>query len=513
MDRHAPCTSLAASLSAINPADASAVIAAGMEAARGGIGAPVIPLARRSLAQHPANAVLWQLLGLAARIEQDSALAFEAFGKAAELAPRDALIAQSHAQAALEAGQEAAGLFERAAALAPRQGSVLLGGAASLVAEGRSPDAVRGLRQILAANPLWLDGHRALARIVGQLADSGDPRQSLLDARRRSSQEPTLHQALVAIDFELADYHAADRHLAEAQQVLPPARWLESWMAFCASELGDLDRADRLFGAMGSCADIDETFRRVRHKIRAGRIDAALTLAEEWLPQDAEGLLWPYLALGWRLTDDPRWQWLEGDPRFVGVYDLSDRLGSLGAIADRLRALHFADRQPLDQSLRGGTQTDGALFARLDPEIRALRGAVIEAVEEYVAQLPAPDPAHPLLLPSRTPIRFAGSWSVRLTGRGFHVDHVHSQGWISSALYLALPASAMGNSRGEHAHDGWLTLGECRELVPGLDPVRLIEPRPGRLVLFPSTMWHGTRPFEDGERLTVAFDIARPSAA
>ncbi len=59
-------------------------------------------------------------------------------------------------------------------------------------------------------------------------------------------------------------------------------------------------------------------------------------------------------------------------------------------------------------------------------------------------------------------------------------------------------------------HPGWLSLGECRELVPDLSPVRLIEPRPGRLVLFPSTIWHGTRPFPSGERLTVAFDIALP---
>ena len=57
---------------------------------------------------------------------------------------------------------------------------------------------------------------------------------------------------------------------------------------------------------------------------------------------------------------------------------------------------------------------------------------------------------------------------------------------------------------------GWLSLGESRDLVPELSPLRLVEPRPGRLVLFPSTMWHGTRPFPSGERLTVAFDIAVP---
>jgi hypothetical protein len=56
-----------------------------------------------------------------------------------------------------------------------------------------------------------------------------------------------------------------------------------------------------------------------------------------------------------------------------------------------------------------------------------------------------------------------------------------------------------------------LTLGEPQaELELDLEPHRLVEPQPGRLVLFPSTMWHGTRPFEAGERLTVAFDVAPP---
>ena len=101
----------------------------------------------------------------------------------------------------------------------------------------------------------------------------------------------------------------------------------------------------------------------------------------------------------------------------------------------------------------------------------------------------------------------AGAWSVRLEQAGFHTDHVHPQGWFSSALYVALPETL---GQGGEDHAGWLSLGEARDLVPGLAPRQLIEPRPGRLVLFPSTMWHGTRPFPQGERLTVAFDIARP---
>jgi hypothetical protein len=35
----------------------------------------------------------------------------------------------------------------------------------------------------------------------------------------------------------------------------------------------------------------------------------------------------------------------------------------------------------------------------------------------------------------------------------------------------------------------------------------MIRPHVGRLALFPSTLFHGTRPFSAGERMTVAFDV------
>jgi len=54
-------------------------------------------------------------------------------------------------------------------------------------------------------------------------------------------------------------------------------------------------------------------------------------------------------------------------------------------------------------------------------------------------------------------------------------------------------------------------LGEPqKELGINLPPFRYIEPRVGQLVLFPSWVWHGTVPFQEGERLTTAFDVRPP---
>ena len=245
-----------------------------------------------------------------------------------------------------------------------------------------------------------------------------------------------------------------------------------------------------------------------RHLLRSGRIEAALAAIDHWIADAQATEFWPYAAAAWRLAGDPRYAWLEGDARLVSVIDLSPRLPPLDRLAALLRSLHRASGAYLDQSVHGGSQTDGPLFARIEPELQAVRAAVVSAVGEHIAQLPPIDRDHPTLRFARDRrVRFSGSWSVRLNGEGFHSNHVHPLGWLSSALYITVPErSASGPGEA-----GWLKLGEPQEaLALGLAPLRHIAPKPGRLVLFPSTMWHGTVPFAAGERMAIAFDVAPP---
>ncbi|WP_086733961.1 putative 2OG-Fe(II) oxygenase [Erythrobacter colymbi] len=467
----------------------------------------LLPPARRLAAAHPASAQAQQLLGLAARAAGESLTALEAFTAAARSAPRDPLIAHSHARTALEAGQPSAHLFAAAAALAPQDGGVILGHAAALFHEGRPGEPIAQLERLLAANPLWIEGHRSLAALSGQMG--ADPLASISAALARNPQAEALHHLAISVALQARDLPRAQAAVDAARTALGPRQWLSAMAGHVASEAGAPDEADRHFAAAGPPGDANAAWMHARHLIRAARPEAAAALLEPRIGEPGALALWPYLSLAWRMLGDPRADWLEGDARLVGVYDIGLSPGELAALADHLRSLHLAKAAPLDQSVRGGTQTDGNLLLRTEPAIRDLKARLLAIVERHVAQLPPPQPGHPTLIANRAPLRIAGSWSVRLTDTGFHTDHVHPQGWFSSALYLALPETLGSGGEGED-HAGWLSLGETRDLVPGLAPRRLVEPKPGRLVLFPSTMWHGTRPFAAGERLTIAFDIARP---
>ncbi len=458
-----------------------------------------------ALRHHPDNAALWQLLAVAQRSAGDGDAALAAARRAATLAPDDALVAHTLARVVAEAGDPAVAAFDRALALAPLDAGVMLGRAAALLAAGQGGQAVAFLADLLRRHPGWYDGHAALARLRWQAGERDGYARSY-DAALAAHPRDGLLWRDHAVTVARAGRGAAARAIVgRARAAVGASRTLDLIEAGTWSEEGAIAAADRLFAAHLPIADGEALPAYVRHLLRAGRADAARTALEGRLARNTHDL-WPLAALAWRLTGDPRSDWLERGGDDVRVFDLAGDVGTIDDLAATLRTLHRTIAAPLDQSLRGGTQTDGALFARRDPAIRRLRDAVLGAVARYVADLPAPDPAHPLLGPARAPLRFAGSWSVRLTDRGHHVEHVHPAGWISSACYVAVPEVAPDDT----PHAGWLSIGDAPALVGDvLPPWRRVEPRPGRLVLFPSYMWHRTQPFAAGERLTVAFDIAR----
>jgi tetratricopeptide (TPR) repeat protein len=463
--------------------------------------APILDKAARAAAN---NARLWQWSALLHRALDEHDKALEAFAKAARLAPSDASIAHGHARVALEAGLDARKLFDRALELG-QTGDVLLGHAAARYAMGEGGAAGAELAAILERNPLWVQGHIQWAQLSSMTGRPEAATATVDQALASHPQNISLWQGALQI-LTSADRHAEAWQIADAAIAATGDQGsLALTRAAALSDAGELELAAQAFAALGEPRDVHHAIRLARHQVRAGDWERLNGLADRWMKGDDAHLFWPYASIAWRRSGDSRWTWLEGDERLVQIYDLVPKLPPLEVLADRLRALHQHSGRFLDQSVRGGTQTDGPLLSRLDPEIRILRTAIVEAVEQYRATLPPVDAAHPMLRHRRDGrVRFAGSWSVRLVGAGFHSNHVHPQGWISSAFYVVVP-------EGLSAEEGWLSLGEPQaELSGALPPIRRIEPKPGQLILFPSMMWHGTLPFAAGERMTVAFDVAPP---
>jgi hypothetical protein len=219
--------------------------------------------------------------------------------------------------------------------------------------------------------------------------------------------------------------------------------------------------------------------------------------------------LWGLAATAARLAGDPIHDLLCDYERMVGVYDLATPPGwpslaaFLGDLSAALRTLHGHRREPTSQSVRLGSQTTHLLTGSPDPAIRAAFGAFDAPVRAYLQAMSSgqsPVPAR-----NQGGYRVQGAWSVLLGRGGHHADHLHTEGWISSAFYVEVPDRVAAPG----VREGWLRFGAPPIATPTpCPPQRYVQPKPGRLVLFPSYMWHGVEPFEsDEQRLTMAFDL------
>lgn len=138
---------------------------------------------------------------------------------------------------------------------------------------------------------------------------------------------------------------------------------------------------------------------------------------------------------------------------------------------------------------------------RHEPTAQKLHAKIFMAVAEHWNAMPEQDATHPLLKFRNHKPLISGSWSVRLTDSGFHVPHIHPEGILSSASYWTLPPSTENG-------DGHLEIGRPPpDLNVQLGPVTTLSPKAGHLALFPSSLYHGTTPFNQGERITAAFDV------
>jgi tetratricopeptide (TPR) repeat protein len=455
----------------------------------------------------PTDASGWHARALALASEQRMSEATQSFARAAALAPADLAIAAGYAQACYVSGLPAAELFLRARHLAPANPDITLHTAVAFAAEGRPSEAEAMLVDALHAHPEWLDGHRCLASMRWAAGRASEFVSSYREACRVQPRNPALRMAWFSMLALIRDWPAAAEVLDEAAALVGDERLLAPGRLFIACETGATAEAERLLPLTDTVRERGVEVCRIRHFLRTGQIAKADAVASRVCQTPAARLAWPYRSLIWRLQNDPRAHWLDGDPAYVRTFDLDFSSHELDELAVLLRGLHTANAPYIEQSVRGGTQTDRPLLFRHEPVLQLARQKFHDAVQQYIAGLPAFEPGHPLLGVARQPVRFSGSWSVRLNAQGFHISHTHPKGWISSAFYVALPdAAQMGEPPA-----GWIRFGAPPpELGLALNAYQQIEPKRGRLVLFPSTTWHATAPFSDGERLVIAFDVGIP---
>lgn len=467
-----------------------------------------------SLAPQDVNAL--QLLAMLQEEDGAPAAALPTLDAALRLMPERAALHHNRGVVLNRLGRHAEALaaHERALALGLDLADAHYNHANTLQALGRAEDALAAYRRALALQPLHALALYDLAKLRWTLGQADFTTE--LDAAEAAAPGSDLPPSLLGLLLLRAERGEAAAAAYRRAAALTPDR------AAYADGLGQalclLGRHDESCAAHRQAValapeDVAVLGNAARSLYAAGQLAEGLALAERALalaPQNQHALA--LVGLGWRLTGDARADWLDDLDRCVAVIDIepppgwADVASFNTALAEELTRLHTDSEAPIDQTLRHGTQTRGNLFDLDLPLVQALKGQIAQAITAWLAARPI-EAGHPFLGRRGVGWHFTDSWSSRLRSTGFHTNHVHGHGWLSSCYYVATPASALR----EGSRDGWIKFGEPDLPEPQrsrLPPRRMEAPQPGRLVLFPSYLWHGTTPFQDeAYRLTVAFDV------
>jgi tetratricopeptide (TPR) repeat protein len=412
-----------------------------------------------------------------------------------------ALRRQRKDQAALEN-------YDRAMALHPMQPQLGIHRAETLQNLGRHDEAIAVFQQELAREPRNPDTHRFYNDLLYRLGRMDEYLKSYDRAPR--TRELQLGKALFlslqkrgdeahAVYCELLAKDPQDRVAAvgAANALVIQKRYDEAAAWF-----------DRAVAGQGGDADLLRYAAELA--ILRGDPARALVLCEQGLAGARyDQKMLAVMSAGLRMMQDERDELLNGYDSLIQVFDLEPPEGFSsmdsfnGELSAYLEGVHPKTREYLHQSLRGGTQTPEHIFGAGHNLVDRLQHRIAEAVHRYMAGLKE-DESHPFLSRRARTFQYAGSWSSRLRDCGFHVNHVHPDGWISSCYYVNVPEVVQDRE----ARQGWIKFGEPDfDMAPKIPVRRTIQPVPGRLVLFPSYTWHGTTSFRSAApRTTIAFD-------
>lgn len=469
----------------------------------------------RAVKAAPGNAKAWSALGRALRGAHRMDEAIAAFQTALSLRPNHVPTLHNFAVALRLAGQpeNAERILEHCASADPNSAEIRYNLGHCHYDLGRLDDAAAAYRAAIRLNPTYRDAHDSLNRLYWQRGEHQHYLASYV-AALRDHPDDVLLLADLAARLNLGGQTAQSIGLLQdalnrgidtpsIRHKLGQACWAHAQEDTALSHFRAAIEADpeapeyRL-----------ELARSLIIREQYGDALEALGPVLRRHPLDQQAIA--YQALAWRFLGDAAADRHNDYERFVKASILQPPAHWSGVEAFNLRLeqvlakLHNTSQHPLEQTLRGGTQTMGDLFDRKAPEIAAVRQMIEDAIARYIQQLPD-DAEHIFLNRKSAAFRFAGSWSVRLRSQGFHVNHVHSEGWISSCYYVGLPKAVDR----EAEQQGWLKFGETGLALGARERIaKAVRPEVGKLVLFPSYMYHGTVPFEeDAYRTTIAFDV------
>lgn len=470
----------------------------------------------RVLEREPAHARALRLRGILARERGDLEASRQLLARAAAASPRDPEPLSELALTEFAAGELAAGerQLRDALARAPADPKALANLGAVLLYRGHIREAITTHQKLLEQQP---DDLEALSNLAQAFVEAGDGEAALAaldDALDFAPGHPRLLAGRGGVLCALEQFEEALPVLNESLAIEPRDDIALTNLGYALASLG---RHDSAAGALRRALAANPDNARAAADLvnllhRLGDSESAADLGERFLARHpGERLVLATLALLWRdlgreeeaaavLDLDGLVHVTDIEP-VEGFADLAEFNATLGGLAVSAPQLD----EPLSKATRGGSQT-GELDLAGQPALEAFARQVAAAVEAATPGLRRRSgAAHDLARHAGRPWHLR-AWATLLASGGHQTAHMHPQAWLSGVYYVSVPEEI--GAGGEEA--GFIEFGAPPERYYTREQpaTRRIEPREGRLLLFPSYFYHRTLPFDAASlRISLAFDV------
>ena len=370
--------------------------------------------------------------------------------------------------------EEATSLYRRALAIhADARGHFNLGTA--LRDEGKHEEAAQQYLKALEFNPNYADAHNNLGEIF---RDQGNMNDAIICYENALAINP---------DHPNANYNMGELHslAKEYEQAIPH---------FERSRFEDYQ--ERAIECLYRIGRYDEFREKLKMMVASGRKSMMLAT------------LSTHHATNFGVKDE--YNFCPDPMRFAWHTNIPELAEPGSPLLQEI--LETIDRTPIAARRQGrlysGMQSAGNLLKRPEPAFQKLAGLVKQKIAEYRDHYA--DENCDLIRHFPKEIDFSSSWYLKMKKGGNLGSHIHEEGWISGCVYLKLPTVRKDPTEAAFEYG---THGDNYPRAHDHFPSQVVIQKVGDIVLFPSSLFHHTIPFNsDEDRVCVAFDL-KPAAA
>ncbi|MFA6179124.1 MAG: tetratricopeptide repeat protein [Candidatus Methylopumilus sp.] len=462
--------------------------------------------AKALLTTYPHVFILHNILGIALDGQRKFAEAAISYRKALALQPNvpDLHFNLGIALANLGRFEEAAVSYRQAIKLQPRFFEALGNLGTVLQKQGKLEEAIASYRKALSINPDAL-GHFNLATA---LRDQGKLDEAVVNYHKALAINPNYAEAYNNLGETLRDQGKMDEAIVSYQHALsinpdnPEANYNLAEFLYLASKYDEaipyFERSKLDDWQERSLYCLYKAQRFEDFKARRGTLISTASHTSPFL-----ATLSTHYSINFGVEDP--YNFCKNAMDFVyqnSIAPLATENSTL--LRDLLRDINNAEIAERKQArLHFGIQSAGNLFKRPEASFRTLAELIKNEFLNYRQRFVDADCE--LIKSFPTELDFTSSWYVKMRQGGHLTSHIHEIGWISGAVYLAMPQNKINPDEGRFEYG---THGDDYPQKHSDFPVSNVAPNVGDIVLFPSSLFHRTIPFtSDEERICIAFDL------